>query len=90
MDKIKTGQSFDLTGIQPRLTVKRKRFDTPIRSNRPSREHPIQRGTADLKENDQALIDQLSVSEYKGKPERAFIIRVATWDKNCPQHITPR
>ena len=47
-------------------------------------------GTADVKENDKALIDQLSVSEYKGKPERAFIIRVATWDKNCPQHITPR
>lgn len=47
-------------------------------------------GTAEVIENDQELIDQLSVSKYKGKPERAFIIRVKTWDKNCPQHITPR
>ncbi len=47
-------------------------------------------GTADVIEDDQALIHQLSVSDYKGKPERAFIIRVETWDKNCPQHITPR
>ena len=47
-------------------------------------------GTAEVQENDQALIKQLSVAEYKGKPERAFIIHVETWDKNCPQHITPR
>ncbi len=47
-------------------------------------------GTAEVKENDQALIDQLSVSGYKGKAERAFIIHVQTWDRNCPQHITPR
>ena len=47
-------------------------------------------GTAEVSEDNQALINQLSVSDYKGKPERAFIIRVETWDKNCPQHITPR
>ena len=47
-------------------------------------------GTAEVIENDQPLIDKLSVIGYKGKSERAFIIRVATWDKNCPQHITAR
>ena len=41
-------------------------------------------------EDDQELINNLSVSDYKGKSERAFIIQVETWDKNCPQHITPR
>jgi predicted pyridoxine 5'-phosphate oxidase superfamily flavin-nucleotide-binding protein len=47
-------------------------------------------GTVEVSEDNQALINQLSVSSYKGKAERAFIIRVDTWDKNCPQHITPR
>ncbi len=47
-------------------------------------------GTAQVIEDDQELIKKLSVSNYKGKSERAFIIRVETWDKNCPQHITPR
>ncbi|MEE9355021.1 MAG: pyridoxamine 5'-phosphate oxidase family protein [Methylococcaceae bacterium] len=45
-------------------------------------------GTAEVNENDQGLIKELSVSGYSGKPERAFIIHVETWDKNCPQHIT--
>lgn len=47
-------------------------------------------GTTQVIEDDQELIKKLSVSNYKGKFERAFIIRVETWDKNCPQHITPR
>ncbi len=47
-------------------------------------------GTAEVKEDDQALISQLSDLNYKGKSERAFIIHVKTWDKNCPQHITRR
>ncbi|NQZ52636.1 MAG: pyridoxamine 5'-phosphate oxidase family protein [Piscirickettsiaceae bacterium] len=47
-------------------------------------------GTAEVKEDDQDLINQLSVADYKGKAERAFIIRVETWDGNCSQHITPR
>lgn len=47
-------------------------------------------GTAEVKDDDQELIDRLSVSDYKGKAERAFLIRVETWDGNCPQHITPR
>jgi len=47
-------------------------------------------GTAEVNEDDQVIINQLSDSDYKGKSERAFIIRVKTWDKNCPQHIIPR
>jgi len=27
---------------------------------------------------------------YRGKVERIFILEVAAWDWNCPQHITPR
>lgn len=47
-------------------------------------------GTAQVIEDDQTLIEKLSDSDYKGKAERAFIIKVETWDKNCPQHIIPR
>ncbi len=47
-------------------------------------------GTAEVTEVDQALINQLSDTDYQATSERAFIIRVKTWDKNCPQYITPR
>ena len=47
-------------------------------------------GTAEVNEEDEALIKNLSVSDYKGIPERAFIIHVKAWDRNCPQHINPR
>ncbi len=47
-------------------------------------------GTAKVIEDDQEQINKLSGSAYKGKAERAFIIHVETWDKNCPQHITPK
>ena len=47
-------------------------------------------GTAKVIEDDQELINTLSISDYKAKSERAFIIRVETWDKNCPQHIYPK
>jgi len=47
-------------------------------------------GTSEVNENDKALIEQLSVSDYKGVVERAFIIHVEAWDRNCPQHIVPR
>jgi len=47
-------------------------------------------GTAQVIEDDQALIEKLSAPDYQGKAERAFIIKVETWDKNCPQHIIPR
>jgi len=47
-------------------------------------------GTSEVNENDESLIEQLSVSDYKGVVERAFIIHVEAWDRNCPQHIVPR
>ena len=27
---------------------------------------------------------------YEGRPERAIVVSVATWDANCPQHIPVR
>jgi predicted pyridoxine 5'-phosphate oxidase superfamily flavin-nucleotide-binding protein len=36
------------------------------------------------------LAERLIVPGYKGKPERAFLLRLETFDWNCPQHITPR
>lgn len=47
-------------------------------------------GTAEVNEEDQELIERLSVSDYKANTERAFIIHIEAWDRNCPQHITPR
>ncbi len=47
-------------------------------------------GTAEVNEDDEALIKKLSVSDYKGAVEHAFIIHVEAWDRNCPQHINPR
>ena len=36
------------------------------------------------------LAARLVVSGYKAKAERAFLMRLETFDWNCPQHITPR
>ncbi|QMU61299.1 MAG: pyridoxamine 5'-phosphate oxidase [Gammaproteobacteria bacterium] len=47
-------------------------------------------GTAEINEDDTSLIQQLSVSDYKAKVERAYIIHIEAWDRNCPQHIMPR
>jgi uncharacterized protein len=40
--------------------------------------------------DDPELAERLIVPGYKGKPERAFLLRLETFDWNCPQHITPR
>ena len=59
----------------------------------PAHPNPLPRShrhTAKVRESDQALIKKLTVADYSGKPERAFIIHVDTWDRNCPQHIIPR
>ncbi|MEL6421986.1 MAG: hypothetical protein AAFQ42_06050 [Pseudomonadota bacterium] len=32
----------------------------------------------------------LAVPRYRGRVERSFLIRLAAFDWNCPQHITPR
>ncbi len=47
-------------------------------------------GTSEVTETDEALIEKLADSEYKANIERAFLIHVEAWDRNCPQHITPR
>jgi predicted pyridoxine 5'-phosphate oxidase superfamily flavin-nucleotide-binding protein len=36
------------------------------------------------------LIAQLEVASYRARVERGFIITIAAYDWNCPQHITPR
>lgn len=40
--------------------------------------------------NDPALAEQLAMPVYKAKPERAFVLKLAAFDWNCAQHITPR
>ncbi len=47
-------------------------------------------GTAEVTEDDPALIARLHDPEADGVPERAFVITVAAWDINCPQHIPQR
>lgn len=39
---------------------------------------------------DPDLAGRLTLPGYKGKPERAFVLRLEAFDWNCPQHITPR
>ncbi|WP_375201380.1 pyridoxamine 5'-phosphate oxidase family protein [Hyphococcus sp.] len=41
-------------------------------------------------DDDPALIRSLHNPGYHAKPERAFLINVAGFDWNCPQHITER
>ena len=40
--------------------------------------------------SDPALAAQLALPGYRGRPERAFVMTLETFDWNCPQHITPR
>lgn len=47
-------------------------------------------GTAEVVDNDQALLDTLTDTQYKAKVERAIRLHVTAWDVNCRQHITPR
>lgn len=39
---------------------------------------------------DPALLAQVLDNDYRAKPERIFRLRLAAFDWNCPQHITPR
>jgi predicted pyridoxine 5'-phosphate oxidase superfamily flavin-nucleotide-binding protein len=41
-------------------------------------------------EEDPELAERLALPGYKGRPERALILRLEAFDWNCPQHITPR
>ena len=47
-------------------------------------------GTAEVIEGDDELNQKLAIDGYKGDVERAFIIHIEAWDRNCPQHIQPR
>ncbi|HEY0785442.1 MAG TPA: pyridoxamine 5'-phosphate oxidase family protein [Acidobacteriaceae bacterium] len=35
-------------------------------------------------------LDRVRVPGYKATVERVFLLHIAAWDWNCPQHITPR
>lgn len=39
---------------------------------------------------EQELLAKLQTKGYRARVERGFVIRVAAFDWNCPQHITPR
>jgi hypothetical protein len=39
---------------------------------------------------DGALLDRLTLPDYKATVERGIVIAVEAFDWNCPQHITPR
>lgn len=39
---------------------------------------------------DPQLAERLALPGYRGKPERAFVLRLVAFDWNCAQHITPR
>ncbi|NEO86161.1 MAG: pyridoxamine 5'-phosphate oxidase family protein [Spirulina sp. SIO3F2] len=44
-------------------------------------------GHATVSHDDPALIERLKVPGYSGQAERAILIQVVAWDRNCPQHI---
>jgi predicted pyridoxine 5'-phosphate oxidase superfamily flavin-nucleotide-binding protein len=39
---------------------------------------------------DPDLAARLALPDYRGVPERAFLLHLDAFDWNCPQHITPR
>ena len=45
---------------------------------------------AESSPDDQAILDKLSLPNYRARVERGVLINVAALDWNCPQHITPR
>jgi len=47
-------------------------------------------GEARVVEDEPALLAKLAPAGYDAHAERAFVIRVAAWDENCPQHIPQR
>lgn len=40
--------------------------------------------------SDTDIIAGLAVPDYRGRIERGWVIKIAGFDWNCPQHITPR
>lgn len=47
-------------------------------------------GRAEIIEDDDALIEQLRVSDYPAEVERAILFHVEATSENCPQHIPIR
>jgi predicted pyridoxine 5'-phosphate oxidase superfamily flavin-nucleotide-binding protein len=47
-------------------------------------------GTAEVIENDEALLASLATEDDDAHPERAILLHVTAWDRNCPQHIPLR
>lgn len=47
-------------------------------------------GTAQVVEDDAALIASLMPAGYKAQGEQVMLFHVAAWDANCPQHIPQR
>jgi predicted pyridoxine 5'-phosphate oxidase superfamily flavin-nucleotide-binding protein len=47
-------------------------------------------GEARVVEGDADLLSRLRPPGYEARPERVFLISVAAWDANCPQHIPQR
>jgi hypothetical protein len=47
-------------------------------------------GEARVVEDDPVLLESLTDPQYKAQPERALLIHVTAWDRNCPQHIPQR
>lgn len=39
---------------------------------------------------DRTLLEKLASPDYRARVERGFLIEIAAFDWNCPQHITPR
>lgn len=47
-------------------------------------------GHAEVIEDDEALLASLSPEGHDLHPERAILLHVTAWDRNCPQHIPLR
>jgi predicted pyridoxine 5'-phosphate oxidase superfamily flavin-nucleotide-binding protein len=47
-------------------------------------------GRARVVENDAVLVEWLSESGYKARPERAILFAIEVWDVNCASHIITR
>ncbi|NQV54333.1 MAG: pyridoxamine 5'-phosphate oxidase family protein [Rhodospirillales bacterium] len=47
-------------------------------------------GTAKVVDDDAPLLESLIDDAYDARPEQAIVFNVKAWDRNCPQHITPR
>jgi len=58
--------------------------------NYPARQRIKIWGRAHVVDDDPALLDRLTDTDYRGRPEQAIVFKITAWDVNCPQHITPR